>query len=57
MSAVFLGIFARHALTALGAYLLTKGFDASAVEAISGALTTLGGVAWSIWQKKNSGVL
>lgn len=49
---IWLGL-ARHILTALGGYLVARGtLDAATVEAGVGAAVTLGGVAWSILDKK-----
>lgn len=44
---------ARHVLTALGGYLVATGsIDAAAAETAVGAIVTLGGVAWSVADKK-----
>jgi hypothetical protein len=44
---------ARHLLTAAGGAMVAKGVvDAGTAEAAIGALVTLAGVAWSIWEKK-----
>lgn len=43
----------RHILTFGGGFLVTGGFASqSDVEAGVGALVTLVGIVWSIWQKK-----
>lgn len=43
----------RHLLTGIGGALVAKGYlDSGAVEAIIGALASLGGVLWSVMQKK-----
>ena len=47
-----LGII-RHALTFLGGVLVMKGIiDAEVVAEISGAVMTLVGGVWSIWDKR-----
>jgi deferrochelatase/peroxidase EfeB len=44
---------ARHLLTAAGGALVTYGYmDASQGQALSGALLTLVGVGFSVWDKK-----
>jgi hypothetical protein len=49
---IWLGL-ARHILTALGGYLVARGtLDAATAEAAVGAVVTLGGVAWSVADKK-----
>lgn len=50
----FLGVL-RHLLTFGGGYLTSNGLvSASEVEAGVGALITLGGIAWSIYEKLKS---
>lgn len=54
---VIIGSIVRHSLTALGAYLVAKGYiepDAvsSAVEAVTGGLLAIGGLVWSAWRTK-----
>lgn len=45
----------RHILTTAGGALVAKGVvDADEAGQIAGALATLVGVAWSIWQKRSS---
>lgn len=41
----------RHALTAFGAWLAAKGIETGNIDwtAVSGALVTIGGVVWSVW--------
>ena len=49
---MWLGL-ARHVLTAFGGYLVARGtLDAATAEAVVGAAVTLGGVAWSVADKK-----
>lgn len=44
----------RHGLTTAGGALVTKGFaDSAEVEQLAGALITILGVLWSIWEKRN----
>lgn len=46
--------FARHMLTFGGGFLVTKGMvDAALLDQAIGALITLGGVIWSIFDKKS----
>jgi hypothetical protein len=50
--AMWFGI-SRHVLTALGGVLVAKGYaDESTVNAGIGAAVTLGGVAWSVIDKR-----
>lgn len=50
---MFLGLIARHALTLLGGALVHQGYiDGSEVPVVTGAVATLGGVLWSIAQKR-----
>lgn len=45
----------RHALTMIGAVLVTKGYtDATAMEAIVGGVAALVGLAWSMWAKRGT---
>lgn len=47
----FAGIV-RHLMTAIGGYLVTAGvLDGGTMETAVGAIVTLAGIAWSIWQK------
>lgn len=50
----FLGVL-RHLLTFGGGYLTSNGVvSASELEAGIGALITLGGIAWSIYEKRKA---
>jgi hypothetical protein len=50
---VALGLLARHLLTTAGGMLVAKEWiDASQVEPAAGALLILGGIVWSVIQKK-----
>ena len=52
---IFAGVVARHALSALGAWLVSRGLlDESAIEPTIGAVLTVGAVVWSVWQKKQA---
>jgi hypothetical protein len=43
----------RHVLTAVGGALVAKGVvDAATAEAAIGAIVTLAGLGWSVWEKK-----
>lgn len=45
----------RHALTFAGGILASKGIiDAGMVETAIGAIITLGGIAWSVVEKKKA---
>lgn len=53
MNPVILGLV-RHILTAVGGALAAKGLiGAGDVELVVGALTTIAGVAWSIYDKRH----
>jgi len=49
---MWLGII-RHLLTVLGGFFVAKGYvDADTLNTAVGAATTLAGVGWSIWDKR-----
>lgn len=55
-----LGLVARHFLTVIGGWLIAKGYfapDDQSLTALMGALTTLGGIVWSVVQKVKAGQL
>jgi O-antigen/teichoic acid export membrane protein len=53
MNPAIISALVRHLLTvAGGGFLVSWGIDGSAVEAIAGAVATLAGVAWSVYDKK-----
>jgi hypothetical protein len=55
MGQMIQGVF-RHLLTAAGGALVAKGVvDAGTAEAAIGALVTLIGVGWSVWEKRQRG--
>ncbi len=46
----------RHVLTAAGVYFVNEGqLEMTQAETLVGAVMTIAGVAWSIWQKKKAG--
>lgn len=46
----------RHVLTAGGVYLVNDGaLEMTQVETLVGALMTIVGIGWSVWQKKKAG--
>lgn len=56
MTPEMVGGIVRHALTAVGGYLVATGaLDAATTETAIGALVTLAGIAWSIWTKTREG--
>lgn len=53
-----LGLIARHLLTGVGSVLIAKGIaDEATVSSLIGAVSTLGGIAWSVWHKYQVGTL
>jgi hypothetical protein len=53
MNATVVAALARHILTAVGGGLLVAwGLDGPSIEAVAGAISTLAGVAWSVWEKR-----
>jgi hypothetical protein len=51
---VVIGSVVRHLLTTAGGYLVSRGFiDASQVEPLAGSMLIVGGIVWSIWQKRS----
>lgn len=65
------GLLGRHVLTALGGWLVTLGLPPETIQAIMGLVNVLpptaqlvvgllvvaGGLGWSYWQKRRSGVI
>lgn len=51
MTATILALFARHFLTGFGAVLVAKGLNPTDADTIVGALSIVGGLAWSAYQK------
>jgi hypothetical protein len=55
MNPVLIQALVRHLLTALGGgFLASYGLSGEVVEAAAGAIATLAGVAWSVYDKRNS---
>lgn len=55
MKKEILGVL-RHILTTAGGYLIATGaVDAATVEVAAGAIVTLIGVGWSIYEKRSAG--
>lgn len=55
MNAETIGGIVRHALTALGGYLVASGvLDPTQMETVVGAVVTVVGVVWSVWQKRQA---
>lgn len=57
---VIVGSILRHGLSALGAYLVAKGYVtadevSSLVEVVSGAILAVGTVGWSVYRSKKLG--
>jgi hypothetical protein len=53
MNATLISAVVRHVLTAVGGGLAVSwGIDGAAWEGIVGAVATLAGLGWSIWDKK-----
>lgn len=56
MNIIFVQALIRHALTAVGGGLVTSGsIDGQTMEAITGGVIALVGVAWSAWEKYKRG--
>lgn len=53
MNATMITALVRHALTTVGGGLLVSwGLDGDTINAVAGAVATLAGVAWSVWDKR-----
>ncbi len=53
MNAVMVAALVRHILTAAGGgFFVAWGLDGEAINAVVGAVASLAGVAWSVWDKK-----
>jgi threonine/homoserine efflux transporter RhtA len=53
MNPAIISAIVRHLLTvAGGGFLASWGMDGSTVDAIAGAVATLAGVAWSVYDKR-----
>ncbi len=54
MTSTTVSALARHLLTFVGGALVTLGwFDQATAQSLVGALTTLVGIVWSLFDKKN----
>lgn len=53
MTYTIVKLLLRHALTALGTYLVGTGYaDAGQADLITGGIMTAAGIAWSVYEKK-----
>jgi hypothetical protein len=53
MNATIISAVVRHVLTAVGGgFAVSWGIDGAAWEGIVGAIATLAGLGWSVWDKK-----
>lgn len=53
MNPVLVQALVRHLLTALGGgFLASYGLSGEGIEAVAGAVATLAGVAWSVYDKR-----
>lgn len=56
MNATIIQAIVRHLLTTVGGgFLVSFGLAGATLDAVVGAVSTLAGVAWSIYDKKKSG--
>jgi hypothetical protein len=54
MNSTIVQAIARHLLTTVGGgFLMSFGLSGTALEAVIGALSTLAGVAWSLYDKRS----
>jgi hypothetical protein len=55
INATIIQALVRHLLTALGGSLLMKyGVDGATMDVVAGAVSTLAGVAWSLYDKRQN---
>lgn len=55
MNSTMIQALVRHALTTVGGgFLAGFGITGSTQDAVVGAVATLAGVAWSLWEKKRA---
>jgi hypothetical protein len=53
MNASIVASLVRHILTAVGGgFFVSWGLDGDAVNAVVGAISTLAGIGWSVWDKR-----
>ena len=52
---ILFGLITRHALTALGGVLVSRGLiESTDIEGLTGAVLLIAGVIWSVLQKNRS---
>lgn len=57
MNATIVQAIVRHLLTTVGGgFLMSFGITGGTLEAVVGAVSTLAGVAWSVYDKRNQPV-
>jgi len=55
MNATIIQAIVRHLLTTVGGgFLMSFGFTGGTLDAVVGAVSTLAGVAWSLYDKKKA---
>lgn len=55
MNATIVQAIVRHLLTTVGGgFLMSFGLSGGTLDAVVGAISTLAGVAWSVYDKRNS---
>lgn len=58
MNATIIQAIVRHLLTTVGGgFLMSFGISGGTLEAVVGAVSTLAGVAWSLYDKRKNGGL
>jgi hypothetical protein len=58
MNATIIQAIVRHLLTTVGGgFLMSFGISGGTLEAVVGAVSTLAGVAWSVYDKRKNGGL
>lgn len=56
MNATIIQAIVRHLLTTVGGgFLMSFGITGGTLEAVVGAVSTLAGVAWSVYDKRKNG--
>lgn len=55
MDSAIVASLVRHGLTTFGGVFLTRwGFGGGDVDAIAGAVGTLAGIVWAVWDKRKA---
>jgi hypothetical protein len=55
MNAQIIAALARHILTVIGGVFAAKyGIDGGTVDAVAGAVATIAGVSWSVYDKRGA---